>query len=384
MMRLTDLDRLIEGRLAGLKAYEDSIAKLKNENQQNTEALDVLEEDVRVKDRQVTELRAERTTRQAALDQAERILHNTRAELTKTESERSQLEVAIAEKSLRKQNIFDRLMIDWHLTPEQLVAEPPADWGDNGAPELSTAEEVIKELRQKMEELGPVNLVAIEEYQEIEERHAFLVAQEADLSSAKAKLIELIKEIDQKSTEMFKETFEKANENFQAMFTRLFNGGTAQLSLLDGDDILECGIDILARPPGKKPLSVSQLSGGERTMTAVALLFAIYMIKPSPFALLDELDAALDDSNIGRFVGVLKDFLELSQFLIITHNQHTIAGADIVYGVTQEEKGISKIISMRLKRIGVEELREEELPEVAAPPPPSKRKMKRYEEQEDK
>jgi chromosome segregation protein len=168
------------------------------------------------------------------------------------------------------------------------------------------------------------------------------------------------------------------------MFTRLFNGGTAQLSLLDGEDILECGIDILARPPGKKPLSVSQLSGGERTMTAVALLFAIYMIKPSPFALLDELDAALDDSNIGRFVGVLKDFLELSQFLIITHNQHTIAGADIVYGVTQEEKGISKIISMRLKRIGVEELREEELPEVAAPPPPSKRKMKRYEEQEDK
>ncbi|MBO7222891.1 MAG: AAA family ATPase, partial [Kiritimatiellae bacterium] len=138
-------------------------------------------------------------------------------------------------------------------------------------------------------------------------------------------------------------------------------------------------IDIVARPPGKKPLSVSQLSGGERTMTAVALLFAIYMIKPSPFALLDELDAALDDSNIGRFVGALKDFLELSQFLIITHNQHTIAGADIVYGVTQEEKGISKIISMRLKRIGVQELQEEELPEVAAPPPPSKRKMKRYE-----
>ncbi len=379
MMRLTDLDRLIEGRQSGLKAYDDSIAKLSNENEQNTSALDVLEEDVEAKNRSVVELRAERTTRQTSLDQAERVLHNTRAELTKTESERNQLEVAIAEKSLRKQNIYDRLMIDWHLTPEQLVAEPPADWGDEGAPDLSTAEAFIKELRQKMDELGPVNLVAIEEYQEIEERHTFLVAQEADLTSAKAKLIDLIKEIDQKSTEMFKETFEKANENFQTMFTRLFNGGTAQLSLLDGEDILECGIDILARPPGKKPLSVSQLSGGERTMTAVALLFAIYMIKPSPFALLDELDAALDDSNIGRFVGVLKDFLELSQFLIITHNQHTIAGADIVYGVTQEEKGISKIISMRLKRIGVEELREEELPEVSAPPPPSKRKMKRYE-----
>ena len=379
MMRLTDLDRLIEGRLAGLKAYDDSIAKLTAENQQNTDALDVLEEDVNAKNVKVTELRSERTTHQTALDQAERILHNTRVELSKTEGERNQLEVSIAEQSLRKQNIYDRLMIDWHLTPEQLVAEPPADWGEENPPDLATAEALIKDLRQKMDELGPVNLVAIEEYQEIEERHAFLVAQEADLTSAKAKLIDLIKEIDQKSTEMFKDTFEKANVNFQTMFTRLFNGGTAQLSLLDGEDILECGIDIVARPPGKKPLSVSQLSGGERTMTAVALLFAIYMIKPSPFALLDELDAALDDSNIGRFVGALKDFLELSQFLIITHNQHTIAGADIVYGVTQEEKGISKIISMRLKRIGVQELQEEELPEVAAPPPPSKRKMKRYE-----
>ncbi|MBO7223220.1 MAG: hypothetical protein J6V70_03705, partial [Kiritimatiellae bacterium] len=214
MMRLTDLDRLIEGRLAGLKAYDDSIAKLTAENQQNTDALDVLEEDVNAKNVKVTELRSERTTHQTALDQAERILHNTRVELSKTEGERNQLEVSIAEQSLRKQNIYDRLMIDWHLTPELLVAEPPADWGEENPPDLATAEALIKDLRQKMDELGPVNLVAIEEYQEIEERHAFLVAQEADLTSAKAKLIDFIKEIDQKSTEMFKDTFENANVNF--------------------------------------------------------------------------------------------------------------------------------------------------------------------------
>ena len=133
--------------------------------------------------------------------------------------------------------------------------------------------------------------------------------------------------------------------------------GQAKLVLLENvEDPLECGIDIIARPPGKRPQSVTLLSGGERTMTAVSLLFAIFMIKPAPFCMLDELDAALDDSNIGRFVQALKDFLTHSQFLIITHNQHTIAGSDIVYGVTQQEKGISRIVSMRLREIGTKDL----------------------------
>jgi chromosome segregation protein len=153
------------------------------------------------------------------------------------------------------------------------------------------------------------------------------------------------------------------------MFTKLFNGGTARLVLLENpEDPLECGVDIIARPPGKRPQSVTLLSGGERTMTAVSLLFAIYMIKPSPFCMLDELDAALDDSNIGRFVQALKDFLAQSQFLIITHNQHTIASADIVYGVTQQDKGVSKIVSMRLREIGVRDL---DVGTAASEPPPT-------------
>ena len=237
----------------------------------------------------------------------------------------------------------------------------------------------VAELRQKMENMGPVNLVAIEDCQKSEERLDFLVGQESDLVQAKEKLLALIKDIDRQSVARFRDTFTKANENFQKMYTRLFGGGTAELRLLDAENVLECGIDIVARPPGKKPTSVSLLSGGERTMTAVALLFSIYEIKPSPFAILDELDAALDDSNIGRFVDVLKDFLSLSQFLIITHNQHTIAGSDIVYGVTQQEKGVSTIISMRLKRVGVEELKGEELPELDTPKGPSERKLRRAE-----
>jgi chromosome segregation protein len=194
--------------------------------------------------------------------------------------------------------------------------------------------------------------------------------------------------INTKSSELFQTTFAQANANFETMFTKLFNGGQAKLVLLENaEDPLECGIDIIARPPGKRPQSVTLLSGGERTMTAVSLLFAIFMIKPAPFCMLDELDAALDDSNIGRFVQALKDFLGHSQFLIITHNQHTIAGSDIVYGVTQQEKGISKIVSMRLREIGNKELAlgspQEPLPTVEVEEEkPKKRQKKRPSEEE--
>ena len=372
--RISELDRMVQSRLNGIKSYEDGIARLTEENTVLEEQLGKLEADVEAKKTDAARLRGERASNQLELDQAERALQALRRSLDETHNAHGQAELSLAETKMRVQNIQDRLMVDWHINLDQLVAEPLPDWGEAGEPSLDAAETSIQDIRGKMEEMGPVNLVAIEEYQEIEERHAFLTAQEADLTGAKAKLIDLVKDIDKQSTELFRDTFEKANVNFQSMFQRLFNGGTAQLTLMDNEDVLECGIDIVARPPGKKPQNISLLSGGERTMTAVALLFAIYMIKPSPFALLDELDAALDDSNIGRFVGVLKDFLEQSQFLIITHNQHTIAGADIVYGVTQQEKGISQIVSMRLKRMGVEEPRAEVLPEVAAPPPPRKRK----------
>ncbi|MBP5791547.1 MAG: hypothetical protein J6W80_04745 [Kiritimatiellae bacterium] len=190
----------------------------------------------------------------------------------------------------------------------------------------------------------------------LRKRYAKEKAQEEDLLAAKEKILALITNLNDTSGEMFKTTFEQANKNFQAMFTKLFGGGEARLVLLENEeDPLECGIDIIARPPGKRPQSVTLLSGGERTMTAVALLFSIFMIKPAPFCMLDELDAALDDANIGRFVEQLKEFLVESQFLIITHNQHTIAGSDLVYGVSQQEKGVSRILSMRLADLGIKE-----------------------------
>ena len=209
------------------------------------------------------------------------------------------------------------------------------------------------EIERAIAALGPVNMVAVEECRELEERYAREKAQEEDLIAAKARLMELIGSLNDTSGTMFRTTFETANRNFQTMFAKLFGGGEARLVLLENEeDPLECGIDIVARPPGKRPQSVSLLSGGERTMTAVALLFSIFMIKPAPFCMLDELDAALDDANIGRFVSQLQEFLAQSQFLIITHNQHTIAGSDLVYGVSQQEKGVSRVISMKLSDLG--------------------------------
>lgn len=373
--RLKELDGMIDMRQSRLLSYDETIARLKAENEATAAGFDRLDEAARCADQQIAALRESRVKQQKESEEASHALQEQRAALDAILAEQNKTEVALAETKLQRENLEERLRTDWDMGLEDLPREPLPDWKEKPEPSLDECAEKVRELRRKMDEMGPVNLIAIEDCQKSEERLAFLSAQEEDLLDAKEKLLALMKDIDRQSVARFRDTFEKANENFQKMYTRLFGGGKAELRLLDDENVLECGIDIVARPPGKKPQSISLLSGGERTMTAVALLFSIYAIKPSPFAILDELDAALDDSNIGRFVDVLKDFLNLSQFLIITHNQHTIAGADIVYGVTQQEKGVTTILSMRLKRIGVEAPKEEILPEADTPPPPSERKL---------
>lgn len=205
----------------------------------------------------------------------------------------------------------------------------------------------VENLRRRIQGMGTVNTDAIAEYGELRERHDFLKAQYTDLTESKDTLVEAIDEINVKSREQFMDTFTRIRENFKKTFSTLFQGGKADLLLIETDDVLESGIEIIAQPPGTKLKGVSLLSGGQKTMTAVGLLFAIYMVKPSPFCLLDELDAPLDESNIGRFTTLLKQFTEQSQFIIITHNKRTIAAAQAIYGVTMEEKGVSKVVSMK-------------------------------------
>jgi chromosome segregation protein len=222
--------------------------------------------------------------------------------------------------------------------------EPTAQVSQNG----ENLEQIIAELTRQLDNMGPVNLEAVTEYDELEERYRFLETQNSDLIAARREVLDVITRINSTTQKLFAETFAQVRVNFREMFGELFDGGRADLSLMDENDPLNCGIEISARPPGKQLQSISLLSGGERTMTAVALLFAIYMVRPSPFCILDEMDAPLDESNINRFIRVLERFVSQSQFIIITHNKRTIAKADILYGVTMEERGVSKLVGMKL------------------------------------
>jgi chromosome segregation protein len=211
-----------------------------------------------------------------------------------------------------------------------------------------SAEDAIATLRAKIDRLGPVNMMAIEQFDELESRHGFLTAQRTDLVSSIAQTSEAIKRIDETTRQRFAEAFAAINKNFQETFSTLFGGGRAGLTLLDENDPLESGIEIIAQPPGKRLQSVQLLSGGEKALTAIALMFGLFKFKPSPFCLLDEIDAPLDDANIGRFVEMLRSMLRHTQFILITHNRKTMEIADRLYGVTMEEPGVSKLISVQL------------------------------------
>ena len=221
--------------------------------------------------------------------------------------------------------------------------------GEEGQPDWDFVTEVVGEMRQKLESIGPVNLDAIQEFEELEQRHTFLETQHNDLVRSKEELLQVIAKINETTKTMFSETFAQVRENFQNNFRELFGEqGKADLQLVDESDPLESGIEIIAKPPGKKLTTISLLSGGERSMTAVALLFSIYMVKPSPFCVLDELDAPLDESNISRFLQMLDKFIANSQFIIVTHNKRTMNRADVIYGVTMQEFGVSKPVGVRL------------------------------------
>ena len=206
----------------------------------------------------------------------------------------------------------------------------------------------INELKKEIKGLGNINLNAIEEYKDVSERYTTLKTQHDDLVEAEGKLTGIIQDLDQAMREQFRKNFVKIQENFSQVFGELFGGGKGTLELMEDEDILEAGIRIIAQPPGKKLQNMMQLSGGEKALTAIALLFAIQRLKPSPFCLLDEIEAALDDANVKRYARYLNNLTEDTQFIIITHRRGTMNAADVLYGVTMQEKGVSALVSVNL------------------------------------
>jgi chromosome segregation protein len=227
---------------------------------------------------------------------------------------------------------------------------PSPDW------DRERAREEIRELQEKIRRLGGVNLEALDELKELEERSRFQLAQRNDLLESEKNLRAIIGEINSTSRQLFLKTFEEIQSHFSEIFRKCFGGGKAELVLEEGVDVLEAGIDIVAKPPGKKITRLSLMSGGEKTMTTIALLFAIFRTRPSPFCILDEVDAPLDETNVRRFVVLLKDFIQRTQFVVITHNKLTMAEAGTLYGVTMEERGVSKRVSVELSTYDPERL----------------------------
>ena len=348
--RIVEFDSLIRSRSEGVTSYRLRITELEQAIREAEGRIQPLQEEAAAHGTRLEEARRRREEKMSALALHDQALREKRGVMDEVLAQKSQVDVELAEQRIRRQNLIERVGADYHVTPEQMAAEPEPAWENGAKPDRETLETQIAELRAKLEAMGPVNLVAIEEHRELEERFTFLSQQQEDLVKAKQQLMDMIRRINKTTTEMFQATFDQVNANFQDMFKKLFGGGSAKLVLVNEEDVLESGIEIIARPPGKKLQTVSLLSGGERTMTAVALLFSLYMVKPSPFCLLDELDAALDESNIGRFIKVVQGFLSNSQFVVITHNRQTISAADVLYGVTMEQNGVSKIVSVKFSR----------------------------------
>ena len=236
----------------------------------------------------------------------------------------------------------------------ELMTATQAETTDTATPPIDFWESVSKEIEEfqgKVERLGNVNLEAIKEQDELEIRETFLVNQRDDLEKSKDALQNLIQKINHTSRELFEKVFNDIRQNFQAMFRKLFGGGKADVILEENVDMLEAGIEIVAQPPDKELRSITLLSGGEKVMTTVALLFAVFQAKPSPFCILDEVDAALDESNINRFIHILKEFTSDTQFLVITHSKVTMGVANVLYGITMQEPGVSKRVAVKFEDI---------------------------------
>lgn len=331
----------LQNRKSQIKEGEERVEHLNSETQRITQENEILEQQKDQLNSKVAELEKMRYSITAELEKLEEQAQTQQNQMDVLKNNISALQISIAELNYEANSIKERIYQAYKANLERL------DITFAGNENWQQITQQVEELKVKIEKMGPVNLVAIEEHKELQERYDFLTSQQQDLLDAKESLHKAINRINRTTRKLFIETFEKIKAYFKEYFRLLFGGGTADIYLIDQADILESGIEIIVRPPGKKLQSISLLSGGEKALTSIALLFALFKVKPSPFCVLDEIDAPLDEANIDRFSRILQEFLSASQFIIITHNKKTISIADVMYGITMEKSGISKIVSVK-------------------------------------
>lgn len=352
----SSIDEMVERISVDIKNYEHSIEnKNKNilefiEETKNLEnsileyqaQIEQIKQEVTNSGEKTEQLKQERITKNEKLVSVEKDISNQLLLLEDLKEQIIKLDVKKTKLQQDLEQVVENLWNEYELTPNNTEEYPKPN-------NVATAQKQVNSLRNKIRDLGSINIDSIEEYKKTKERYDFMSEQRLDLENTIAKLRKIISDMTDTMKVQFKEKFEHINKNFNEVFTELFNGGKAELILENEEDILECGIDIRVQPPGKKLQNMMLLSGGEKAFTAIALLFAILKINPAPFCILDEIEAALDDVNVYRFAEYLKKFCKETQFLIITHRKGTMEAGDSVYGVTMEENGVSKLLSIKLR-----------------------------------
>jgi len=329
--------------LANLESKVMGIEEVKLSGEKEVSSLAESKDKLEIEQRRLEE---EKEKINQKVQEEETVLGQKKSELSRIQTDLTQERINSNRLSLELNQINEKLAEEFNISLDealQMVSQ-------STSPPSEDYVRDIEKLKHTIETMGPVNLAAPEEYEKLEERYKFLKSQEDDLIESSEDLRKVISKIDGTTRANFKKTFTSVQKNFQKIFTELFEGGEADLVLTNEADLLETGVDIVAQPPGKKLQSISLLSGGEKALCAIALLFALFMVKPSPFCVLDEIDAPLDDGNLQRFTRLLKEFVNKTQFIVVTHNKKTMEMSDVLYGITMEEFGVSRLISVRFQK----------------------------------
>ncbi len=343
--QIKDLSKQIENHKEDIVRSQSIIDKLKAEIEEWESKLIEFNEKSETLMKNIAHLTQKREDIEKRIHERKNVSKQDEEELRRIVDRISSLDKSLVEFIFKKNSIEDYLWTEYEKKVTQYIDLNLEQY------QLSTLQSDLQLVKKKIQDLGPINNLAIREYNDLKKRFEYYIKQKNDIEKARKDILSVIDDINRTSVEMFTETFTEIQKNFSAVFKQLFEGGEASLELVDVENVLESGIDIMVRPPGKKLKNINLLSGGERALTATALLFATYMTRPSPFCFLDEIDAPLDEENIRRFVKMLKEFARSTQFIIVTHNKKTISIAESIYGITMEEPGVSKVVSLSMKKV---------------------------------
>jgi len=342
----------LEKNQAELKENEEAIKGLIDTAETNDDELLGMYEEKEQIELGVNEIEKEYYNARGQIDEIEKQSRNIQRNKEQVDEFVMQLQNNLNETKLDLSSIKERLSVEFDIDLDKMMASEEDEEEQNSDESVEDLRAAVNKLKERMDRIGPINPMAMEAYEEIKERNDFILSQREDLRNAKESLLNTITEIDEVARTNFIEAYEKIKENFQKVFRTLFtHEDECDLQLSDPDNPLESKIEIMAKPKGKRPLTINQLSGGEKTLTATSLLFAIYLLKPAPFCIFDEVDAPLDDANIDKFNNIIREFSKESQFIIVTHNKRTMSSTDVIYGVTMVELGISRVVPVDLREL---------------------------------